>query len=554
MKRFSFIGLLFILITFTLSECKKNNNVQPNNPPADTSDTDGNTNVSYNKSDTSISLKHGQIVINIPAGAMEEGTKISIGSSDVTFIDTAHVLHKFELKPAGTKFKEPVTLTFHYNKAWLKGNSPWNIGIAYKDDKDGNWYAAVNGNVDTVKHTISIKTKHFSHWTIYNCFHLYMKADGQFSEDFSRTIVMQSRGDIGQLLMTMSEPPLWKQDPDKNKEFYHNPGGLVAPLIPAPFQPEEKDYKLIAPDAWFVNGIKKGNNRVGTIGPVPAPQTKNLFEYATPQKVPGDGDIAISAQINTINHGSIILIQGVQIVSKGYLPSPDITSESYIYNNGGKTTKEISSSVSGNMTTASIISHISFAGVNFTSMEIDTYDRIKTTIKSTPPVDKVRDYYNLGRSELEKLPGLTDVDTSFTVEPYVHTIPDGLMKGDKTSTSGSVTTYIDYNFTDPGDGSMNHMHSVLKTYYRNAVIAGYDSLKTNAGSFFCLILKYDYVVADTLIGIDPDDGGIDVEKETVSPTTLWLARDIGLVKSKSYDPSTGKITIATLKAIERKEN
>lgn len=551
MKHLLFICLSLVLILFTLTECKKNDDVQPQNPPADTTDTGNNGGTDYNKADTTVSLQNGRITIDIPAGAMKEGTKMSIGSSNVKFIDTAHQLHQFELKPEGTTFKKPVTLTFHYDTTWLKGNSPWNIGIAYKDDKDGNWYPAVNGDVDTVNHTISIKTRHFSHWSIYSCFHLYMKADGQLSEDFSKTIEMEPQGDIGLLFMTMSEPPLWKQDPDKDKGFTHTFGGLVAPLgLPA--IPEESDFKFIAPDAWFVNGIRNGDNQVGTIGPVPAAHAKNLFEFATPQKVPGDGDIAISAQINTISHGSIILIQGVQLVSYGYMPSGNIISETYSSNEASSFITHTTVNNYKNITTTQVSTVVTGGGVTVTTKAVDNYNGYVTNMTSTPDVSLMIKSYNQLRKAIDETPYVTKTDTSFTVHPFKYSFPDGVAKGDTLYLEGDITTYIDYIADPPGGGSM-HSHYVLKSYNRNAVVEGYDSLKTKAGKFRCLIFSFDHVAADTNY-ITPSAPGTVIKKETVFHTTEWLARGIGLVKSVSHDPTNNTDAIVTLNAIERKQH
>lgn len=317
MKRLSTITLLLFFILFIYTGCKKSNDVTPQSSTGNPANTEGNG-ASYNQSDTTVSLQNGRITVDIPAGAMKEGTAVSIGTSNITFIDTASVLHQFQLLPEGTKFEKPVTLTFHYDSSWLVGNSPWNIGIAFKNNADGKWYPAVNGNVDTLNHTISIKTTHFSQWSIYSCFHLYMKADGQLSEDYSQTIRMQP-GDIGLLLLTMDEPPAWESDPDKSKEF-SNP--LVAPLTTPPIDPKEPYSKSLAPDEWDVNGIANGDNQVGKILPVSGAKEK-LFQYLAPPQPPVNQPVGISALIKTKNHGEILLIQPVEILGKWDLEARD---------------------------------------------------------------------------------------------------------------------------------------------------------------------------------------------------------------------------------------
>lgn len=314
-KRLPVIVLLFAGLSLTTPGCKKNNDAAPGNPPADTTASSGGP---YNTHPVHLSLDGGHLTVDIPAGAMDKGTQVSLGSSDKKFVDAAHVLHQFELKPAGTRFQKPVTLTFHYDSAWLAGGSPWNTGIAYLNEADGKWYPAVNGEVDTADHTISIRTTHFSHWSIYTCFHLYMKAGGQLSEDGSDFIKMQS-GDIGLLLLTMDEPPAWKNDPDKSK-YFSNP--LVAPLMTPPIDPRESYSKSLAPDQWDVNGIANGDGVVGKIAPV-AGAAEKLFQYLAPPEIPEKNPVSVAATIHTVSHGYITVIQPVEIKGKWQLDITD---------------------------------------------------------------------------------------------------------------------------------------------------------------------------------------------------------------------------------------
>lgn len=312
-----YLFALILLAMVPFVGCKKNTDTLPENQLFDTTTTSG---IDDNQSDTIVSLRNGLITLIIPAGSMKEGTKINIKDSNVKFVDTAHLLHQFQLNPVGLKFNKPVTMIFHYDSTWLKGNSPWNIGIAYRNEAGDQWYPAVNGEVDPVNHTISIKTTHFSLWSIYTCFHLYMKADGQLSEDYSQIIRMQP-GDIGLLLLAMDEPPAWKADPDKSKEF-GNP--LVAPLTRPPIEPKESYSKSLTPDEWDVNAIIGGDEYVGKILPVSGAQEK-LYQYIAPQIPPESNPVAISATIHTLNHGDIILIQGVEIRGKWKLNVVDST-------------------------------------------------------------------------------------------------------------------------------------------------------------------------------------------------------------------------------------
>lgn len=309
MKKFPF--WLFSLLVFCVFACNKTNDVHPQRPGGSDSSDNQNGGVAYNKSDTSISLQNGRISLNVPAGAMKEGTQVSVSDSKAPFVDTSAVLHQFQLLPEGTKFSKDITLTFHYDSSWLQGSSPWNIGVAYKNDADGKWYPAVNGSVDTVAHTFSIRTSHFSNWCIYTCFHLYMKKGSQFSEDGSTTINMNT-GDNALLLCTMEEPPLWKEDADKSKDF-SDP--LIAPLVKPQIDPKEQYSKSLAPDAWTVDGVANGDEHLGIILPVNG-ATEQLYQYIAPPQVPENNPVTVTARINTGSHGVILILQPVEILGK----------------------------------------------------------------------------------------------------------------------------------------------------------------------------------------------------------------------------------------------
>lgn len=304
-----------LLICFALVQCKKDDVSKPGVAAENT-----------NTSDTSVSLQGGRISLEIPAGAMPEGTSISIGNSDAEFIDTAMLLHQFQLLPEGTKFKKPVKLVLHYDSAWMEGNSPFNIGVAFRYDKDGKWYAPINGEVDTVKHTISVPITHFSHWSIYTCFHLRMEYGEQTSTDNARTITMPT-GKTASLHCYMDAPPATT----KKEDVDDGDLALIAPLIidpvtkddaidksdcrdcdliaplPSP-DPEDDSKGALQPDSWYVNGVSNGNSSTGTLTGM-----GKSFTYHAPGKVPGQNPVSITAGIQTVSHGKIYLVQDVNV-------------------------------------------------------------------------------------------------------------------------------------------------------------------------------------------------------------------------------------------------
>ncbi|GAA4319010.1 hypothetical protein [Compostibacter hankyongensis] len=324
MKRFIHLSFFFLLLAAVCVQCSKDNDEHPSVPPSDT----GGAALSYNRQDTAITLQDGRITLNIPAGAMMSGTRVELSTSDARFADSAALLHQFRLLPEGTRFRKPVWLTFHYDSAWLKGNAPWNIGVAFRYDKDGKWYAPINGVVDTVKHTLAVPITHFSHWSVYTCFHLTLRYQGQHSTDNARTVHMPTEA-VASLTCIMRAPPstIKKDNADDGDIALLAPlvadpvtaadnvdlsgcadCNLLAPLVPPPATPEEEQQHALKPDFWFVNGVANGNTQTGTI------TGSQSFSYHAPSKVPGQNPVAITAGIQTLKHGRIYLVQDVSIM------------------------------------------------------------------------------------------------------------------------------------------------------------------------------------------------------------------------------------------------
>jgi len=302
----------------TLGSCKK----EADNEPAVTGPT--------NTEAQTVSLNDGQLELEIPVGAMAEGTQISVKTSTEKFADTGAVLHQFELLPAGTKFNKPVTLTLHYTDEMLKGNSPENIGLAFKNEDDGKWYALIGGKIDVTHKTISVKITHFSHWAYFSGLHLYTKVNGVLSRDNEINLPMLTN-ERAEVCIVMDLPPLSADDEEMLKILQQigeilakdpiNPDAsedcadcaLFAPVtFTPPVSTDDIHNKIIKPDKWMVNGVVNGNNATGTITDF----VGNIYHYETPGKMPLDNPMAIAAVINTQKHGQLQFVQQVNVYAR----------------------------------------------------------------------------------------------------------------------------------------------------------------------------------------------------------------------------------------------
>lgn len=318
MKNLTTLSASFLLMAFLWVRCGKDNPSQPADPPAG--------GAGYNARDTTISLQAGRVTLDIPRGAFKQGTSVKITQSTAKFIDSAAVIDQFQLLPEGTVFKKPVMLVVHYDAGWLKGNSPFNIGVAFRNDQDGKWYAPIHGTVDTVAHRIAVPITHFSHWSLYTCFHLEAQYEDQLSTDNARVMTMPTSASA-LLRCYMDGPPVTMTT--KDAEDGDLP--LIAPLVVdpvtkgtgvdlddcpdcdliAPLVPPEsrnEDSRAISPAFWYVNGVTNGNAQTGTLS-----RLDKAYTYHSPGKVPEGNPVAIAAGIRTRGGGEIQLIQSVAI-------------------------------------------------------------------------------------------------------------------------------------------------------------------------------------------------------------------------------------------------
>lgn len=313
------IGIVLVVFSLSLTGCSKDTD---NDEPIYTGPT--------NKEAQTVELNGGQLILDIPAGAMPEGAEISMKESEVELPESAPVLQQFELLPKGTKFLKPVTLTLKYTDELLRGNSPYALGLAFQNDKDKKWYALVGGKVDTQKKTISTKITHFSNWGVFSALHLYAKVVDKTYHDGQEVIPLLTKQQVT-VGVVMDLPPLsaddeemiqiikkvfelMKKDPVNPKVSEDCPDcALFAPVtFNPPVKTDDIHNKVIEPDKWLVNGIINGNAQTGTI----ESYVNRYFTYTSPVKMPLDNPMAIAAVIHTKSHGDLQLIQQTNVYAR----------------------------------------------------------------------------------------------------------------------------------------------------------------------------------------------------------------------------------------------
>lgn len=111
-----------------------------------------------------LSGKDGVINLNIPEGALDANTKVSITESTETS-PTNGVGKIYTLTPEGTTFTKPISLSFQYADKDVLSIPPSSLAIAFKKS-DNTWQVMPTLEVDETTNTITTETTHFSQWTL----------------------------------------------------------------------------------------------------------------------------------------------------------------------------------------------------------------------------------------------------------------------------------------------------------------------------------------------------------------------------------------------------
>ena len=106
-----------------------------------------------------------RIRVHVPAGALTTSQVISVQplSQNHCPLGTGQA---YRLLPHGLTFAKAATLTIQYHNQDVKGTTPQLLRIAYQTNK-GHWQSPATTGIDTLAHTISVQTTHFSDWGLF---------------------------------------------------------------------------------------------------------------------------------------------------------------------------------------------------------------------------------------------------------------------------------------------------------------------------------------------------------------------------------------------------
>lgn len=176
-------GLAFLLsLTLAIASvsCKKTIDVVPPTPPADRNPSEQPqarpgkvclvgtllgqaTTTPIGPDGGKLTSADDRLTVSVPAGAVETSQLFSI--QPITSTGPQALGNGFRLAPHGTTFKKPVTISVRYDPASLDGTVAEALALAYQSET-GVWRLAAGSKVDTVAHTVSVETTHFSDWSV----------------------------------------------------------------------------------------------------------------------------------------------------------------------------------------------------------------------------------------------------------------------------------------------------------------------------------------------------------------------------------------------------
>ncbi|MDB5045437.1 MAG: hypothetical protein JWQ08_1487 [Deinococcus sp.] len=230
-----------------------------------------------------LALPDGSVRISIPPGALSQ--EQTVGIQEMTNTATGQVGKAYRLTPEGLTFAQPVRLTFGYTEEEVVGTAPEVLSLGYQDEA-GVWQMYREPQRDLAARTVSVETRHFSHWS---------KLAGYQIQP------LQAEVGVGKsVVLKVVACTQETQDPS----------GITVP-VPADAQYTcRKTPGSNAAQNWSVNGLPAGSSSVGTVAPLSSP---GVAEYTAPAQVPSRNPVAVSVALARPRSGPVTLVANVKV-------------------------------------------------------------------------------------------------------------------------------------------------------------------------------------------------------------------------------------------------
>lgn len=239
-----------------------------------------------------IATADGKLEIVIPEGALAAETEISITPLSAT---GPGAFAAWRLGPEGTPFAAPVTVRVVASDDDLAGSGPEALRIGTQRP-DRTWGVVKDAKIDGK--TVAVQTTHFSDWTAL----------------------------LGWQLRPGSAKVKTGQTQRLDVRYCHYVATEEQELVGVMAECQESGITpMLGP--WAVNGVSGGSSAVGTVTASEATGT-----YTAPSKVPDANPVAVSVELNPLQHGKVLLVANIDVVGgSGYSGTFSFTTKQNSY-------------------------------------------------------------------------------------------------------------------------------------------------------------------------------------------------------------------------------
>ena len=246
-----------------------------------------------------IASADGLVTLDVPAGALEANTVISIQPiTNTAPLGVAGVSYRFS--PDGQKFKTPVKVLFKYSDGMLAG-TPADLLWVVTQASDGSWQALRKSSVNATAKTVSGEIKHFSDWGLGKFLNMQLNPAAAFLKP-KESVELKVSGFIASTDPDEELTPLVPLEPKGG-------GDDLEPLVP--FEKRNSLFKLVK---WNLSGE-------GTLTPNGWSAT-----YTAPAKVPSKNPVAVNVELERYQDGKpaqlfskALLVSNITIAEAGVL-------------------------------------------------------------------------------------------------------------------------------------------------------------------------------------------------------------------------------------------
>lgn len=221
----------------------------------------------------------GRLLVTVPAGALSAATTLSIQPIENHAHGGAGI--GYRLAPHGVTFAQPVRLGFRYTEDDVAGSAPGLLRVAFQDSTR-RWRMFREPEVDSVARTVSVRTTHFSDWSLVPGARL-----------FPVRATTKPGGTVPLAVKDCLPPP--------------KTPSLLEPLA---YECRDGFYSTTTGN-WYVNGVVGGTTGTGTVVPNHA---QGGATYRAPAKVNGTMVVAASVEyFGTLSKERGLLVSPITI-------------------------------------------------------------------------------------------------------------------------------------------------------------------------------------------------------------------------------------------------